>query len=109
MHLCPLEMGQCMPTSGTVHAPPSSVVETEVSVVSQSCWVLLGSGCGRRLVCWSPSQCSSVQGSRDAEWHIVVGGLVSVALQMLGVAGFWAWLCLATLWTFGGGRCSIDL
>lgn len=67
MDLCPLEMGHCMPTCETIHTPPSSVVKTEVSVVSQSCWVLLGSGYGRRLVCWSPSQPDSVQSSRDAE------------------------------------------
>lgn len=63
----PLEMGHCMPTCGTVTAPLLSVVKIEVSLVSQSCWVLLGSGYGRRLVCWSPSQPGSVQGSRDAE------------------------------------------
>lgn len=39
----------------------------------------------------------------------MVVGPVSVVLQMLGVAGFWAWLCLVTRWTFRGGRCSVNL
>lgn len=67
MHLCSLEMGHCTPTCGTVYTPPLSVVKMEMSLMSQSCWVLLGSGYGRRLVCWSSSQHSSVQGSRDDE------------------------------------------
>lgn len=67
MHLCSLGMGHCMPTCGTVHTPPSSVVKMEMSLMSQSCWVLLGSDYGRRLVCWSSSQHSSVQDSTDAE------------------------------------------
>lgn len=41
-------MGHCMPTYGTVHAAPSSVVKIEMSLVSQSCLVLLESGYGRR-------------------------------------------------------------
>lgn len=56
-----------LPGDGTLHAPPSSVVKIQMSLVSQSCWVLLGSGYGRTLVCWSPSQHGSVQGGRDAE------------------------------------------
>jgi len=36
-----------------------------------------------------------VLGSRHAVGLMVPGGAVSVALQMLCVAGFWAWLCEA--------------
>lgn len=48
-----------MQTCGVVHAPPSSVVKMEMSLVSQGCrWVLLGSGYRRREA-----------GVQEPAWH----------------------------------------